>query len=306
MTIQRYLLPFLAAAMLAAAQPRNSDAALGAARHLEEAEGNYPAAIEAYKRFLAQYGKDRALAAKALIRMGQCYEKLGDAESRKIYERVVREYADQKEAVAAARAKLGGDSAAKNAGIVMRQVWTGPKVDVYGTISPDGRYLSMVDWSTGDLALHDFKTSEDRHLTAKPKGVREHAEWSAISRDGKLVAYSWYKGGVVGEQTPQNARYDVRLANLHGDPNPRVLFDNEEVLEISPYDWSPDGKWLAVGVQRKDLPPRSPCFRLPAGRCAFSSPWIGEAPARCSSRPIARTWRTIFRAATPLSYAIFS
>jgi Tol biopolymer transport system component len=31
---------------------------------------------------------------------------------------------------------------------------------------------------------------------------------------------------------------------MHGDPNPRVLFDNEEVLEISPYDWSPDGKWL--------------------------------------------------------------
>src|SRR5215470_6970321 len=135
----------------------------------------------------------------------------------------------------------------------MRQAWTGPKVDVYGTISPDGRYLSMVDWSTGDLALHDFKTSEDRRLTAKPKNVREHAEWSAISRDGKLVAYSWYKGGVNGEQTPRNARYDVRLANLHGDPNPRVIFDNEEVLDISPYDWSPDGKWLAVGVRRKDL-----------------------------------------------------
>ena len=247
MTIQRYLLPFLAAVMIAAAQPGNSDAALGAARHLEEAEGNYPAAIEAYKRFLAQYGKDRALAAKALVRMGQCYEKLGDAESRKIYERVVRDYADQKEAVAAARARLGGDSSTKNAGIVMRQVWTGPKVDVYGTISPDGRYLSVVDWSTGDLALHDLKTGEDRRLTNKPKGVREHAEWSAISRDGKLVAYSWFLG-----QLGSDSRYQVRLADLHGDPNPRVLFDNKEVVEISPYDWSPDGKWLAVGVQRKD------------------------------------------------------
>lgn len=247
MTIQRYLLPFMVAATLAVAQPKNPDAALGAARHLEEAEGNYPAAIEAYKRFLSQYGKDRALAAKALVRMGQCYEKLGDAESRKIYERVMRDYADQKEAVAAARARLGGDSTTKNAGIVMRQVWTGPKVDVYGTISPDGRYLSVVDWSTGDLALHDLKTGEDRRLTNKPKGVREHAEWSAISRDGKLVAYSWFIG-----QLGSDSRYQVRLADLHGEPNPRVLFDNEEVVEISPYDWSPDGKWLAVGVQRKD------------------------------------------------------
>ena len=82
MTIQRYLLPILVAATLAVAQPKNPDAALGAARHLEEAEGNYPAAIEAYKKFLALYGKDRARAAKALVRMGQCSEKLGDAESR--------------------------------------------------------------------------------------------------------------------------------------------------------------------------------------------------------------------------------
>src|SRR6185369_11621545 len=141
MRIQRFLLPFLAAAMLAAAQPRNSDAALGAARHLEEAEGNYPAAIEAYKKFLAQYGKDRALAAKALVRMGQCYEKLGDAESHKIYERVVREYADQKEAVAAARAKLG-NAGATAGGKGDRPVWTGPDVDIFGRISPDGRYMS--------------------------------------------------------------------------------------------------------------------------------------------------------------------
>src|SRR6266487_122002 len=108
MTIQRYLLPFLAAAMLAAAQPRNSDAALGAARHLEEAEGNYPAAIEAYKRFVTQYGKNRALAAKALIRMAECHQRLGNAEARVIYERVLREYSDQKDAVCAAKARLGG------------------------------------------------------------------------------------------------------------------------------------------------------------------------------------------------------
>lgn len=239
-----------AALMMPASAQTSPEVALRAAIETETVKGDLKSAIEQYKK-VAQSG-NRALAAKALIRMGQCYEKLGDAESRKIYERVVREYADQKESVATARAKLGRDSSAKNAGIVMRQVWTGPKVDVYGTISKDGRYLSFVDSETGDLALHDLKTGEDRHLTDKPKGVREHAEWSAISRDGKLVAYSWYKGGVIGEQTPQNARYEVRLANLIGDPNPRALFDNEEVLEISPYDWSPDGKWLAVGVQRKD------------------------------------------------------
>ena len=40
------------------------------------------------------------------MRMAECYQKLGDAESRKIYEQVVKDYADQKEAVTLARARL--------------------------------------------------------------------------------------------------------------------------------------------------------------------------------------------------------
>src|SRR5689334_10681965 len=117
----------------------------------ETVDGDLKTAIEQYKKIIGKAGASRDVVAKALVRLGMCYERQGNAEARKEYERVVRDYADQKEAVAEARARLGGDSATK-AGIVMRQVWTGPTVDVYGTISPDGRYLSMVDWSTGDLA----------------------------------------------------------------------------------------------------------------------------------------------------------
>jgi hypothetical protein len=35
------------------------------------------------------------MAAKALIRMAECYQRLGDAQARKVYERVLVEYADQ-------------------------------------------------------------------------------------------------------------------------------------------------------------------------------------------------------------------
>jgi hypothetical protein len=46
MTIQRCLISIVVAAGALAAQPKQTPAAaLGAARHLEEAEGNYPAAI---------------------------------------------------------------------------------------------------------------------------------------------------------------------------------------------------------------------------------------------------------------------
>src|SRR5678815_3449187 len=99
----------------------------------ERSEGNLKEAIKLYQQVVEKYGKDRALAAKALVAIAESQEKLGQAEARKTYERIVREYADQKESVTVARARLGGNASSLNAGIVTRQVWTGPKVDAEGT-----------------------------------------------------------------------------------------------------------------------------------------------------------------------------
>ena len=52
-------------------------------------------------------------------------------------------------------------------GIVVRQVWSGSDVDVEGAPSPDGRYLSYVDWDTGDLAVYELTTGKKRRLTNK-------------------------------------------------------------------------------------------------------------------------------------------
>ena len=64
----------------------------------ERTEGNIAEAIKIYQTIVQKYGADRKLAAKALIQMAECYQKLGDAESKKIYERLLRDYADQKDA----------------------------------------------------------------------------------------------------------------------------------------------------------------------------------------------------------------
>src|SRR5258706_9736064 len=93
-----------AALLLSGQKGGRTDLQLQAAINKETVEGDLKGAIEQYKK-IAQ-GSDRAVAAKALVRMGECYEKLGDAEARKAYERVVRDFGDQKEAAEAARAKL--------------------------------------------------------------------------------------------------------------------------------------------------------------------------------------------------------
>ena len=85
-----------------------AEVALRAAIEKETVKGDLKGAIDQYKK-LAQ-GKDRAVAAKALVHMGQYFERPGDAEGAKAYERVVKEFADQKEAVAEARKASGGEN----------------------------------------------------------------------------------------------------------------------------------------------------------------------------------------------------
>ena len=136
-------------ASLAAGAQKQDDAErqLRAAINTELVDGNLKAAIEQYKKIAES--KDRSVAAKALLHMAECYQKLCDSEAQKIYDRVVREFADQKDAASVARAHLGRTEAnATSAGMTSRRVW-GPSpamswsfLDAAGaTISGDGRFL---------------------------------------------------------------------------------------------------------------------------------------------------------------------
>ena len=49
------------------------------ARHQETTQGDLRAAIETYRKVVAQAGSNRSLAAQALLRIGECHTKLGDA-----------------------------------------------------------------------------------------------------------------------------------------------------------------------------------------------------------------------------------
>ncbi|MCJ7589549.1 MAG: tetratricopeptide repeat protein, partial [Candidatus Aminicenantes bacterium] len=130
----------------AAQNSQSADVLLGAALHQEEVEGNLEAAIETYKKLLAEFPGNRPLAAKAQLHLGFCYEKLGAANAEDAYRKVIAEFADQPEAVSAARERLnslrksslptGGEDA-----LTIRRV-SYPQ----GVISPDGKYIAHEDW----------------------------------------------------------------------------------------------------------------------------------------------------------------
>src|SRR4030042_1860624 len=105
----------------------------------ERAEGNLQEAIDLYDRNVRGFPGDHALAAKALVQMGQCYEKLGKAGAEKAYERVIREYADQAEPLQVARARLAALTRPPRHEMTVRRGWAGPVGDFGGGVSPDGR-----------------------------------------------------------------------------------------------------------------------------------------------------------------------
>jgi Tol biopolymer transport system component len=250
---------------LAAQKPAPAQVALKAAIDKEMVDGDLKGAIALYEKTVAQARSDRATAAKALIRMAECHHKLGDAEARKIYARLLREYPDQKEAAAMARARLGG------AQPLLRQantlVWSGPKVGLQGRVSLDGRYVSYTDWNTGDLVLREIAAGIDHRLTdiGKGTGTTVHgragseAEGSAISRDGQQIVYNWFQWDDKSE------RAELRLASLAGNPNPRRLYGNPDVEWFRPWDWSPDGTRVAVMMWRSDRTQQIGVVSIPDG-----------------------------------------
>ncbi len=88
-----FSLTLILATPLLAALPQKANTAeilLGAALHQEEVEGNLEAAIATYEKILTEHSAKRALAARAQLHIGICYEKLGQPEAREAYERVLR------------------------------------------------------------------------------------------------------------------------------------------------------------------------------------------------------------------------
>ncbi|MBA2356053.1 MAG: PD40 domain-containing protein, partial [Acidobacteria bacterium] len=223
------------------------------ARHQETTQGDLRAAIETYRKVVAQSGSNRSLAAQALLRIGECHTKLGDAQARRSYEQVVRDYGDLPEA-ATARGRLGASpTAAKaSAGATDRIVKAGEGITWGdGRVSPDGKLISYTDWNhTGNLMLHDLTTGADRNLTGNKDWSVGNAYSSTFSPDGKQLAYGWR----TYNRSPEVHVNEIRVMVLGstGAPESRRLYGSDEVSYFNPVDWSTDGRWLAVLTTRHD------------------------------------------------------
>lgn len=202
----------------------------------ERGEGNLEEAIALYQKVIDE-AEDEALAAQAQLRIGFCYEKLGQEKAKlaqEAFQKVVDRYPAQTDTVKTAReslALLRRGQAALGKGpsqTSLRLVWEGPDVELMGAASPDGRYICYTDWNTGDLAVYDVDSGEKRRLTGQTKWDGSWVQNSRWSPDGKRIAYTWDMGITA----------ELRVVGLDGS-KPRVLYQGQGYPSVM--DWSPDG-----------------------------------------------------------------
>jgi Tol biopolymer transport system component len=147
------VLPMLVGALLSVAgsapQAGDPGVRLRAAIEKEEVDGDLQGAIDLYGKIVADHGGDRAVAAKALLRLGGCYEKLGQGQARRTYQQLVAEYPEQQQEVAAARQRLAAlprEAQAAVPGPAFRriQIPGKPTRRAGAMLSPDGTRFAFV------------------------------------------------------------------------------------------------------------------------------------------------------------------
>jgi len=162
---------------------------------LENVDGNLPAAIEQYKQIIADHGGNRAVAAKALLHLGWCYEKLGQESAKSTYQQLINDYPDQAAEVASARqrlAQLAEGSRQQASQPVFRKITVPGKISPGAQLSSDGARLAMV--SGGDIWVVNLQGKVAPEIAGVPERLSQGTEalWAGLtwSGNGQWIAFS--------------------------------------------------------------------------------------------------------------------
>ena len=208
------------AVVVTASQAGPGQLAFEAARKRELIDHDLLGAIAQYSSIVAKYGADDRLVSEALLRLAGCQEQLGQPEARTTYERLVKEYPDTASARDAQK-KLDAFGA-RGSGLTATQ--HGGQ-STTGAPSFDGRFFTLEDLDTGDLAVTELKTGRTtrvtfnagarpfQHVVSSSRRAADAGENCAASTGDTPLRHS------VGQGTVR--RFCSRWRPRQGEPGPR-------------------------------------------------------------------------------------
>lgn len=140
-------------------------------------------------------------------------------------------------------AREASAQSARNADAAPRVRRVLAEAEDYSSPSPDGRYMTYVDWSTGDVAVLEVALGERRRVTDKGTWT-ENGSWAEeplFSPDGQSIAYAY---GNVLAGIP--FRYEIRTIPASGGESSLLYrFDTPEGW-AQPVDWGTPGILLEI------------------------------------------------------------
>ncbi|MGH9788013.1 MAG: hypothetical protein ACRD4U_04855, partial [Candidatus Acidiferrales bacterium] len=124
-------------------------------------------------------------------------------------------------------------------------------------------------------------TGKSRRLTGKTSWVPgDFAETSAVSRDGKRIAYAWFN--------EQQVEYQLRVIGLDAS-EPRVLYRGDG-LWVQVFDWSPDNTHILAHFSHKDGKQELALVDASSGAVGVLKSWEwGRTPRRMAFSPDGRS-----------------
>jgi hypothetical protein len=248
------------------AQPAEAEGGYGLFQQAllqERAEGDLEEAARLYRRVVQEASGNRELVAKALVQIAGILEKLNSPEALPVYELVAWDYADQREPVATARARLGalGQNGRDRASL---------------SFEPDSTYTFAFGGQDG-VPIGDFSFAPDgkRFVFIGPRSTEPHrgrpqlftsdasgtwvrplvddiGEWlpkgARWSPDGTRVAYWTY---------PQNDSQISGIFLVAGEGGASTQVGKAVQGVIEDLVWAPDGQHLTIlgldGLRTLDL-----------------------------------------------------
>ena len=211
--------------------------------HMEEVKGDLETAIPLYER-IARESSDKSLAARAQLRVGLCYEKLGQekaSQAQEAFQKVLDTYPGQTEVVQVAKERLNVlmkiQSAARGGErkMELRRVLSVTSPHDYHQVSPDGRYVAYFDYGEMCVVLLELATGKTRNLKCKiDENEGEGESWFfRWSPDSRSIVCNWWRYATFEWA-------DLRLLFVDGS-SPRRIFQGD-YEEVYPFSWSSDGQ----------------------------------------------------------------
>ncbi len=112
-----------------------------------------------------------------------------------------------------------------------RVIWSDETTDDSGYVSPDGRWLTYMNYAASEMYARNLLTGENRRLTQKDASNPTHRPYAGlISPDGTQVVYSF----------AATDRAELRLSAW--DSGTARVLQSVAAVRFTPYAWTHDGK----------------------------------------------------------------